>query len=106
MAVHWLQLLSLRIIGDIADAIAMPALLAITASPGGDKPGKFFGILRRRQGLSFVIGPALGGALSFVSLRSLFLVDGISSLKGPPGCDFEGQNGGRFLEATALTGTT
>jgi predicted MFS family arabinose efflux permease len=58
----------------------MPALLAITVTLGKDTPGKFFGILRGSQGLSFVVGPALGSALSLIALRAPFLVDGILSL--------------------------
>ncbi|MEW6184622.1 MAG: MFS transporter [Thermodesulfobacteriota bacterium] len=77
---HWTQLAALRILGGIADAIAMPALLATTASLGKNTPGKFFGILRGSQGLSFVIGPALGAAFSLRSLRTPFFVDGVLSL--------------------------
>ena len=80
IATHWVQLAVLRVIGGMADAIAMPALLAITASLGTEQPGKFFGILRSSQGLSFVIGPALGSVLSLVSLRMPFMVDGLLSL--------------------------
>ena len=80
VATHWTQLLALRVIGGIADALAMPALLAITASLGTEQPGKFFGILRGSQGLSYVIAPALGSVFSLVSLRMPFLVDGILSL--------------------------
>ena len=79
VATHWVQLVAFRIIGGVADAIAMPALLAITASLGRDKPGKFFGILRSSQGLSFVIGPALGSLFSLVFLRMPFVVDGVLS---------------------------
>jgi MFS family permease len=79
VATHWVQLVAFRIIGGVADAIAMPALLAITASLGRDKPGKFFGILRSSQGLSFVIGPALGSLFSLVSFRMPFVVDGVLS---------------------------
>lgn len=80
MATHWTQLLAFRILGGVADAIAMPALLAITASLAKDQPGKSFGILRSSQGLSFVLGPAIGSALSLASLRMPFLVDGALSL--------------------------
>ncbi len=80
VATDWVQLLVLRVIGGIADAIAMPALLALTASLGSDRPGRFFGILRSSQGLSFAVAPALGGLFSLVSLRTPFLVDGILSL--------------------------
>jgi MFS family permease len=80
VADHWTQLAALRILGGIADAISMPALLATTASLGKNTPGKFFGILRGSQGLSFVIGPALGAAFSLYSLRTPFLVDGALSL--------------------------
>ena len=80
VATHWTQLATLRVIGGIADAIAMPALLSLTTSLGTDQPGKFFGILRSSQGLSFVVGPALGSLFSVVSLRTPFLVDGLLSL--------------------------
>ncbi len=80
LATHWTQLGVLRVIGGIADAIAMPALLAITASLGAEQPGRFFGILRSSQGLSFVVGPALGSIFSVVSLRMPFIVDGLLSL--------------------------
>jgi MFS family permease len=80
VATHWLQLTALRVVGGIADAIAMPALLAITASLGSEQPGKFFGILRGSQGLSFIAGPALGSIFSLMSLRMPFVVDGLFSL--------------------------
>jgi DHA1 family multidrug resistance protein-like MFS transporter len=80
VATHWGQLLALRVLGGVADAIAMPALLAITATLGTKQPGRFFGILRSSQGMSFFVGPFLGGALSLVSLRAPFLVDGLLSL--------------------------
>ncbi len=70
----------LRIIGGVADAIAMPALLTITSSLGTDQPGKSFGILRSSQGLSFAVAPALGSVFSLISLRTPFIVDGILSL--------------------------
>ena len=76
----WVELLLLRVVGGVADAISMPALLAITSTLGKDTPGRFFGILRGSQGLSFVAGPAIGSALSLVSLRTPFLVDGIMPL--------------------------
>jgi DHA1 family multidrug resistance protein-like MFS transporter len=80
VAAHWMQLAVLRVVGGIADAVAMPALLVITASLGTEHPGRFFGILRGSQGISYVVGPMLGSALSFVSLRTPFVVDGALSL--------------------------
>jgi len=80
MAANWVQLLLLRILAGIADAIAMPALLVITSKLGTEQPGKFFGILRGSQGLSFAVGPAVGSLFSLVSLRAPFLADGIVSL--------------------------
>jgi len=77
---HWMQLTVCRIVGGIADAISMPALLVITATLAKDQPGRFFGILRGSQGLSFVVAPALGSMLSLISLRSPFIADGILSL--------------------------
>lgn len=80
IASDWVHLVVLRVLGGIADAISMPALLAITSTLGKDAPGRFFGILRSSQGLSFVVGPALGAVLSLASLRAPFLVDGLLSL--------------------------
>jgi len=80
VATDWGQLAALRVIGGIADAITMPALLSITASLGADRPGRFFGILRSSQALSFVVGPALGSAFSLISLRMPFIADGALSL--------------------------
>jgi len=80
VAVHWSQLLLFRIIGGLADAITMPALLAVTATLGKEQPGKFFGILRGSQGLSFVVGPLVGSLFSLHSLRLPFLIDGLFSL--------------------------
>jgi len=80
VATSWVQLAVLRVVGGIADAIVMPALLVITASLGEEQPGKFFGILRGSQGLSFAVGPALGSLFSLISLRSPFIADGLLSL--------------------------
>lgn len=79
-ATNWVQLLLLRILAGIADAIAMPALLVITSQLGTEQPGKFFGILRGSQGLSFVVGPSLGSLFSLASLRTPFLADGVLSM--------------------------
>ncbi len=79
-ATDWVQLLLLRILAGIADAIAMPALLVITSELGKEQPGKFFGILRSSQGMSYVVGPALGSLLSLVSLRTPFIADAILSM--------------------------
>ena len=80
IASDWVHLAILRVLGGVADAISMPALLAITSTLGKDAPGRFFGILRSSQGLSYVVGPAIGTALSLASLRAPFLVDGLLSL--------------------------
>jgi MFS family permease len=80
VATNWPQLLLFRIIGGLADAITMPALLAVTATLGKDQPGKFFGILRGSQGLSFVVGPLVGSLFSLHSLRLPFFIDGLFSL--------------------------
>lgn len=79
-ATDWTQLLAWRIVGGVADAIAMPALLVLTSTLAKDRPGKFFGILRGSQGLSYVVGPALGSGFSLVSLRTPFIFDGVLSL--------------------------
>lgn len=80
IAIDWIHLLILRILGGVADAVSMPALLAITSTLGKDAPGRFFGILRGSQGMSYVVGPALGAVISLTSLRAPFLVDGLLSL--------------------------
>ena len=79
-ATNWIQLAILRVVGGVADAVAMPALLVITASLAKDKPGKFFGILRGSQGLSFAVGPALGSIFSLLGLRAPFVADGVLSV--------------------------
>ena len=71
IASDWVHLVVLRVLGGVADAISMPALLAITSTLGKDAPGRFFGILRSSQGLSFVVGPAMG---AFDSLMDLSLL--------------------------------
>lgn len=76
----WPALLGLRILGGLADAIALPALLGLTAEIAKGRHGTFFGVLRSSQGLSFIVGPAIGGWLSLMSLRTPFLVDGLLSL--------------------------
>jgi DHA1 family tetracycline resistance protein-like MFS transporter len=58
----------------------MPALLVMTATLAKGRPGKFFGILRGSQGLSFIAGPALGSLFSLISLRAPFMADAIISL--------------------------
>lgn len=80
LCAHWTQLLGLRVLGGLADAVSMPALLAITATLANDRPGRFFGILRAGDGFSFVVGPLLGGLLSLVSLQAPFVADGLLSL--------------------------
>lgn len=76
----WRGLLAMRILGGLADAVSMPALLGLTAEIGEGREGTFFGALRSAQGLSFIFGPAIGGVLSLVSLRAPFLVDAALSL--------------------------
>jgi MFS family permease len=76
----WRWLLGMRILGGVADAVTMPALLGLTAEISEGRQGVFFGALRSAQGLSFIFGPALGGALSLFSLRAPFLVDAALSL--------------------------
>lgn len=80
VASHWSQLAILRVIGGLADAVTMPVLLTITAKMGKEHPGKFFGILRGSQGLSYAIGPLFGSLFSLVSLRTPFIIDGFLSL--------------------------
>ena len=80
LAGGWRWLLAMRVLGGVADAVAMPALLGLTAEISEGRQGTFFGVLRSAQGLSFILGPAIGGALSFVSLRAPFVVDAIFSL--------------------------
>jgi MFS family permease len=80
LAGDWQWLLAMRILGGVADAVSMPALLGLTAEISEGRQGAFFGVLRSAQGLSFILGPAIGGALSFVSLRMPFLADAALSL--------------------------
>jgi MFS family permease len=80
LAGDWRLLLAMRILGGVADAISMPALLGLTAEISANRQGTFFGVLRSAQGLSFILGPAIGGLLSLVSLRAPFLADAALSL--------------------------
>jgi DHA1 family multidrug resistance protein-like MFS transporter len=80
LAGDWRWLLTMRILGGVADAVSMPALLGLTAEISEGRQGTFFGVLRSAQGLSFILGPAIGGALSFVSLQAPFVVDAGLSL--------------------------
>ncbi len=79
VAPSWQSLLLLRILGGVADAITMPALLGLTAEIAEGRQGAFFGVLRSSQGLSFIVAPVIGGWLAFYSLRTPFLVDGLLS---------------------------
>jgi MFS family permease len=76
----WRWLLAMRILGGVADAVSMPALLGLTAEISEGRQGTFFGAVRSAQGLSFIFGPAIGGMLSFASLRAPFLADAAFSL--------------------------
>ena len=78
-ATHWQWLLALRVLGGAADAIAMPALLGLTAEISEGRQGAFFGVLRSSQGSSFIIAPSIGGWLALYSLRAPFIVDGLLS---------------------------
>ncbi len=51
-----------------------------TAEISEGRHGTFFGVLRSAQGVSFILGPAIGGALSLISLRAPFLADAALSL--------------------------
>lgn len=77
---RWQFLLFLRVLGGVADAIAMPALLGLTAEIAEGRHGAFFGILRSSQGLSFILAPTIGGWLSLWGLRTPFVADGLLSL--------------------------
>jgi len=77
---HWQLLLVLRILGGAADAVAMPALLGLTAEAAQGRHGSFFGILRSSQGLSFILAPVIGGWLSLWGLRIPFVFDGMLSM--------------------------
>jgi MFS family permease len=79
LASHWQALFALRVVGGAADAIAMPALLGLTAEMAQGRRGTFFGVLRGSQGLSFIVAPSIGGWLSLYSLRAPFVVDGLLS---------------------------
>jgi MFS family permease len=76
IAVSWKQMLILRGLGGVADAIAGPALLALVAELSGKQKGKAMGIFRGSQGLAFIIGPTIGGTIAyFFSLYAPFFVD-------------------------------
>jgi len=76
IALSWEQMLILRGLGGVADAIAGPALLALVAELSGRQKGKAMGIFRSSQGLAFVIGPTIGGTMAyFFSLYAPFFVD-------------------------------
>ena len=45
-AAHWQRLLTLRVLGGAADAIAVPGLLGLTAEISEGRQGAFFGVLR------------------------------------------------------------
>jgi MFS family permease len=80
VAGHWQLLLILRILGGAADAIAMPALLGLTAEIAEGRHGAFFGVLRSSQGLSFIVAPVIGGWMSLWGLGAPFLADGLLSM--------------------------
>jgi MFS family permease len=86
LAGDWRWLLAMRILGGVADAISMPALLGLTAEISAGRQGTFFGVLRSAQGLSFILGPAIGGLLSLLSRaspsgrRAPFIGDALLSL--------------------------
>ena len=80
LAPTWQWLLAMRVAGGIADGLVMPALLGMTAEIAEGREGAFLGILRSSQGLSFIIGPAIGGWLALGSVRTPFLADGVASL--------------------------
>jgi len=76
LAWSWKQLLILRAIGGVADAIAGPALLALVAELSGKQKGKAMGIFRSSQGLAFIIGPTIGGTIAYFSyIHAPFFVD-------------------------------
>lgn len=76
IALSWEQMLVLRGLGGVADAIAGPALLALVAELSGKQKGKAMGIFRGSQGLAFIIGPTIGGTIAyFSSLYAPFFVD-------------------------------
>ncbi len=80
LAGGWRWLLAMRILSGMADAVSFPALLGLTAEVSQGRQGTFFGVLRSAQGLSLILGPAMGGVLSFVSLRTPFVADAALSL--------------------------
>jgi MFS family permease len=80
IAPSWQALLGLRVLGGLADAVVLPALLGLTAEIAKGRKGAFFGVLRSSQGLSFIVAPAIGGWLGLASLRLPFIADGLLSL--------------------------
>lgn len=71
------MLLLLRILSGVADAMAMPALLGMTAETAAGREGAAFGILRSSQGLSFI-----AACLGLATSQSLLALIGFYGLYG------------------------
>ena len=78
LASKWQELLVLRALGGLADAVSGPAILALATSISSKRRGLVLGIFRSSQGLSFVIGPILGALLArLLFLRAPFFFDSV-----------------------------
>ena len=65
LAASWSQLLVMRILGGVADAVAMPALLGLTVEISRGRQGTFLGPYARRRGC-----PSFWGLRSAAPSRS------------------------------------
>ncbi len=70
-----------RIIGGILSSANMPTASAYVADiTTPENRSKGMGIIGAAAGLGFIVGPAIGGIFSKISLRLPFIVAGVSSL--------------------------
>lgn len=75
------MLFAARIIGGLLSSANMPTVMAYVADITTDEDrGKGMGIVGASVGLGFILGPAIGGIFSKISLSMPFYIAGISSL--------------------------
>lgn len=74
------MLFAARIIGGILSSANMPTVMAYVADITSEEDrGKGMGIIGASVGLGFILGPAIGGVFSQVSLSFPFYIAGLSS---------------------------
>lgn len=75
------MLFAARIIGGFLSAANMPTVMAYVADITSEEDrGKGMGIIGASVGLGFILGPAIGGIFSKISLSFPFFIAGLSSL--------------------------